>query len=354
MLTIAHQRLHQQRISQPDFETPGAVLGWFGAIQGQDYTGAKWSLGLRLPGSTDADIEGAIADKIILRTWLMRGTLHLVTAADLRWIQELVAPRMLASLARRHQELELDEATFARSNDLLLKALEGGQTLDRAQLLDMLEANGISTKGQRAPHLLQKASLDGLICQGAAPKSNPLYMLLDEATPERNPLGREEALAKIALCYFTSRGPATVQDFAGWLGLPIGEARIGLETVKAQLVEANIDGQIYWCVPAAAEAAAPATYLLPGFDEYILGYKDRSAVLEPQHAGKICPGGNGVFFPTIVIDGQVVGVWKRTLKKDKVIITLEPFNPLTESERDSIAAAVPRYGEFLGLEAVIA
>lgn len=354
MSKIVAHRLYNQQIAQPRCADVGAVLTWMGAIQGQDYPGAKWSLGLRVPGSTDADVEQAIVDKVIVRTWVMRGTLHLMPGVDVRWLVDLLGARLIRQSATRYRELELDEATMQRSNTILVNALAGGKQRTRKDLLALLEAQGISTAGQRGIHLLQRASLDGLICQGTVVRNNPLFMRVDEALPGARSLPRDEALAVLAQRYFSSRGPATVQDFGWWLGLPMADARAGLEAVKAQLVEVIIDGVSYWLSPVTVPAAEGTVYTPPGFDEYLLGYKDRDAVLDPRHAQKVCPGKNGVFFPTMVIDGRVVGVWKRSLKKGQVVIDPQPFAALSEADHAVFTAAIQRFGDFLGLPVVMA
>jgi hypothetical protein len=346
-MNIPQLRLHNQQIARQRFKTPSEVVAWLGALQGQDYAGAKWSIGLRLPGSTEADIEQAIAEKTVLRTWVMRGTLHLVSAADIRWMVALVAPRLIADGVRRRRELELDDATLAQSLDLITAAL-CDRELRRSELMSLLEENGISTKGQRGYHILIYVSQRGLICQNVAERNNPTFMLM----PDAPMLTREEAAAELARRYFTSRGPATVKDFIWWSGLPAAEARAGLEAVKPLLVEEKIDGQSYWLSPTTEPLNdSPSAYLLPGFDEYLLGYTDRSAVLDPQHAPKVCPGGNGIFFPTIVINGQMVGTWKYTVKKGTAIITPTPFETLTDAE--AVAAAAEPFGRYLGLPVVV-
>lgn len=348
---IAQQRLYQQQISHNSFTQPAEVVAWLGALQGQDYAGAKWSVGLRLPGSTDATIEDAINAKTIVRTWALRGTLHLVAATDLRWLLALLAPRLIAGNARRYRELHLDEATLVRSNELLAQALRDGQPRDRPTLLAMLEQQGIATTGQRGVYLLQRASLDGLICQGVAVRNRPTFMAIDERIPTGKMLARAEALAELAQRYFTSHGPATLKDFIWWSGLTAGDARAGLAAVSPQLQQSTMGGQLYWMgqqQPATDYPSQPV-YLLPGFDEYLLGYADRSAVLDPHYANRIVPGGNGVFYPTVVSNGQVVGTWQRTFKKGVVVITAQPFTTLSMAERDGFAAAAQRFGEFLGM-----
>ena len=269
---IAHQRLRSQQIEHTNLKLPGEMVPWLIAVQAQDYAGAKWSLGLRLPECTDADVEAAIAEKTILRSWVLRGTLHFVARTDIHWLLALVAPRIIAGNKRRYRELELDEPTLIRSNDLLMKALQGANQLTCKALLAMLEQNGISTEGQRGIYMLQRASLDGLICQGAVHSNNPNFVKLDEIPHKM--MKREEALAELAGRYFTSRGPATLQDFIWWSGLPAAEARVGLDSIQTQLVHETVDDKTFWGSASIKMARdnPQSLYLLPGFDEYLLAY----------------------------------------------------------------------------------
>jgi len=352
MTSISVHRLHSQQLERTRLEKPDEVVAWLGAVQAQDYAGAKWSIGLRLPESTDAGIEQAISDNAIFRAWAMRGALHFVAASDVRWLLALVAPRIIARNARRYSQLELDERTLARSNAVLAAALQGGKQLNRSELLAVLEQNGISTRGQRAAYMLQRASLDGLICQGVMRRNEPTYLSLDEALPETGAMEHDEAVAELARRYFTSHGPATLQDFVWWSGLPTAEARAGLEEIKAQLVRETVGDRTYWLSRPVPEDSSSAVYLLPGFDEYLLGYRDRSASLDPAYAKRLNAGG-GMLSPAIVVEGRVVGTWKRTFRKDTVVITVSLFASLSEAQNRALDAAVERYSRFVGMPATV-
>ena len=352
---IARLRLYNQQIARTRFKAPDQVVSWLGALQAQDYAGAKWSIGLRLPDATEADIEQAIAAKTIIRTWPMRGTLHFVEAADVHWMLALLTPRVIAGSTGRYRQLELDEAVFARSKELFVKVLQGGKQLTREEMYQLLERNNISTAGQRGYHILGRSAQDGLICFGPPDDKQQTFTLLDEWAPKTKELTRDEALAELVRRYFTSHGPATQQDFAGWSGLTLTETRAGLEMVKSQLRQETISGQTYWMPPdiSPVEDNSPVAYLLPGFDEYMLGYKDRTAVLDPVHSQKIIPGNNGMFSPTLIIDGRVTGTWKRMFKKDTVVITISPFTSLSQAHRGAISAFAERYGRFVGKPPVV-
>lgn len=348
-LDIAHLRLHNQGITPTVMPSPGDVVRRLGAVQAQDYLGTLWALGLRMQQVVESDIEQAIANREIVRTWPMRGTLHFVAPEDVRWMLALLTPRIIAKTARRHQQLELDEATFIKSETVFAKALQGGNSLTRPKIMAVLEQAGISTKGQRGYHMLWRAAQNGLICFGPRQGKQDTFVWLDDWLPPGPSLSRDESLAELARRYFTGHGPATVPDFMWWSGLLTADARAAVEMVAAELVEEVIDGQTYWLssTEAGPKAPSPTVYFLPGFDEYLLGYRDRSAVLDPAHANKIAPGGNGMFNPTIVIDGQVVGTWKRTLRKKSAMIELQPFNPLSDAESEAVATTAEVYGAFL-------
>jgi Winged helix DNA-binding domain len=304
-----------------------------------------------LPNATEADVERALAARTIVRTWPMRGTLHFVAAADVRWILELLTPRIVAGSAGRNKQLELDDAVFARSRDAFINALQGGRQLSRQAMYAVLEAAQISTAGQRGLHILWRLAQDQLICFGARAGKQQTFALLDEWVPAARSLERDEALAELAERYFTGHGPATLEDFVWWSGLKIADARAGLAMAASRLAQDIVDTRVYWMaqdVPAV-RSVSPNAFLLPGFDEFLLGYRDRSAALDPRDAQKVHPGGNGMFSPTIVLYGRVAGTWKRTLKRDAVAIEASPFSPLSKADKQKLATVVESYGNFLDM-----
>jgi len=349
---IAQQRLYNQLITRQTFEKAGDVVRWLCAVQAQDYAAAKWALGLRMQNSTDEIIEQAFTNGTILRTHVMRPTWHFVLPADIRWMLALTAPRVLATIAYYDRTLGLDDTVFTHTNTVLAKALQGGKQLTRAELASVLQQAGIATDNvQRTGHVLMHAELDGIICSGARRGKQFTYALLDERTPQARTLDRDEALAEFARRYFTSRGPATLQDFVWWSGLTVADAKTGLEMVTSQLMHEVVDGQTYWFSSSTSPTndLSQTVYLLPNFDEYIVGYTDRSAIFDASHTNKLDSRSNVLFQHTIVLNGRVVGTWKRTLKKDEVILTPSLFTPLTKDETHALAASAERYGEFLNM-----
>lgn len=351
---VAQRRLLNQRIAGERFDRPDEVVQWMGAMQAQDYRQALWAIGLRTTAATLADVTEAIANRAIVQTWLMRGTLHVVAAENAQWMLELLAPRRLAADRSRRAQLELDDSLLARCAQLIQDALRGGRRLTRSGVMRLLEQARISPSGQRGYHILWYLAQIGLICLGPMRDKEQTIVLLDEWVPASRRLAREDALAELADRYFTSHGPATVDDFANWAGLTLSDARVGLEAVRDGLLAERRDAKVYWVAANAPDHTKHNTsgvYLLPGFDEYLLGYKDRGDVLAPAHAHDVAPGGNGIFFPIIVAGGQVVGTWKRALKQRGVAITLSPFTPLGIS-KERLADAARRFSDFLDVPLV--
>jgi Winged helix DNA-binding domain len=352
-LDIAYHRLHNQFISRQTFERPEDIVQWLGAVQAQDYAAAKWALGLRLQGATNDVIEQAFTSGAILRTHVMRPTWHFVTPADIRWLLALTAPRVNAANAYYYRIAELDDAFFMKSDAVLAKALQGGNQLTREELASTLQQAGIAIDDlRRLGHIIMRAELDGIICSGARRGKQFAYALLDERVPQTRALDRDEALAEFARRYFTGHGPATLQDFVWWSGLTVTDARAGLEVVASQLTHEVIDDQTYWFSASTPPAydLSQTIYLLPNFDEYTVGYTDRSAVIDESDLPKFDARGN-VLNNTIVLDGRVVGTWRRTLKKSTVVITPNLFTSLNEAETRALVAEANRYGAFLGMPA---
>ena len=351
-LDIAHQRLHNQLINHRMFDKSVDVVQWLGAVQAQDFAAAKWAIGLRLSNSTEDDIEQAFTDGAILRTHVMRPTWHFVSPADIRWLLALTAPHVYATMAYYDRQLELDDATFLRVHNTLTKALQDEKQLTRTELASIMQQVGIATEnGQRMAHLLMHAELDGLICSGARRGKQFTYALLDERVPQTPTLDADEALAELVKRYFTSHGPATLQDFIWWSGLSGTEAKTGLERNTSYLLHESINDQTYWFSEATplVQDTVPTAYLLPNFDEYTVSYKDRNAILERVRTSKQAVGASEILSNVIVLDGQVAGTWTRTLTKNTVFVVLSPFTALSTAETYAVTSAAEQYGTFLNL-----
>ena len=350
-IDIAHQRLFNQYLLQPTLSTAQDVASWLGAVQAQDYAAAKWAVGMRMEKANEIDIEQAFNRGSLLRTHLLRPTWHFVTPADIRWLLTLTAPRVHAVNGTMYRQLELDETVFAQCYRVLVKELQDGQQLTRDELREKLRLAGIATDNLlRVTYIMMWAELERIICSGPRRGKQFTYMLLEERVPPAGPLTRDEALAELSRRYFLSRGPATVADFARWSGLTIADARHGLDAVKNLLVEEVIEGRSYWLPPTApiTPAAAPQAYLLSVYDEYVSGYKDRSAIGEAEVGPKLIALGNALAY-IIVVDGQIVGTFRRVLQKKGVTIEANLFRALTEAEDEAMVAAAHRFADFINL-----
>ena len=356
---IAGERLAAMQISpaaheetpdgapEPVADTIARTVGHHLAMQAQDAAGSLWSVGVRT-GATRAEVEAAAQARLITRSWPMRGTLHLMATKDVRWMCRLLAADMTTAERSRHAQLELTPATLDRAREVLAEALAGGEPTPRPQVLDTLRANGIDPSGQRAPHILGRLCQEALLCQGPAYERQPTFVLLDDWVPWSWDPGREEAMATLATRYVAGHGPVTVRDFAGWVGKTLTFAREAVALAADQVRTTEIGGQAY-LVPAEPPAVATtaAVRLLPGFDEYILGYKDRSAMLTPAEELRVVPGKNGMFLGTVTVGGVVVGTWGRRTTPRATVVTVSPFAPLTPTRRRAVERAAAAYGRFL-------
>ena len=314
------------------------------ALQSQDYASGLWTIGLRTNGATRDEVEAAQASGAIVRSWPMRGTLHFVAAEDLGWMLELTAERIIRSTAGRHRQLELADADFERAAAIARERLTGGSRLERRELLAAFDEGGVSTAGQRGVHMLGRLAQLRILVLCSQTRMGALRRVDPEPAAAR---ARRRRCGEFALRYFSSHGPATIRDFSWWSSLTLTEARRGLELAREQLDELEVDGVTYYLRPGL-EPAKAAVHLLPGFDEYLLGYSDRSAPLAGEDGAIIVPGGNGVFLPTIVVNGEVVGSWRRLTKGTKTTLTPQPFHELTATAQKGIESAARRYGRFLG------
>ena len=347
---IALLRLVAQRIAGPPHASATDAVRALTAVQAQEYPGALTSVALRTRSRRRAEVRAALDDGAVVRSWPMRGTLHLTAAEDLPWLLDLLAGRIPGEGSSRWIQLELTARDAARAGELVTAALRGGRRLRRTALLAVLDEGGVPTTGQRGAHLLGHLARTGRICLGPTDGSEQLFVLLDEWVGAPRRPSREEALAELALRYFRGHGPATLRDLVRWAGCTVRDARAGLAGVRTELACIEVDGSEHFLDPevpdrlAACRAQARGVFLLPGFDEFVLGYGDRSAVLEPAFADRIVPGGNGMFRPTVVSDGRIVGTWRYTGSGARRTVTATPFTAFP----DDVASAIPTVAATLG------
>jgi hypothetical protein len=351
---IVKYRLINQQIAETKFTQPIEIVNWFGAMQSQEYAMAKWAIGLRLNGLTDPDIEKEFNSGNILRTHVLRPTWHFVLPADIGWMVQLTAPRINAASASMFRMMGLDNKILKRSNDVLIKALEGGKHLDRNVLREALQKKKIATDEFRLGYLLMRAELDRLICSGPRKGKQFTYALLGERVDPkivRNFTG-DEALLELTSRYFTSRGPATVRDYTWWSGLTVKDAKKGVDLLPNTFVRKSIKGEQYIYagdIPDDASISkSRSSFLMPDYDEYGIAYKDRSAIFSKEKMNLPQRGGNPVFNRMIIIEGRIAGSWRRTINNSSMKIETVPFQPLTGPKKKLLHAAVKRFSAFVG------
>lgn len=349
---LLQQRLTNQQLTQPTFQSAPELVHWCAAIQAQDYEMSKWAVGMRLPQASNEDIEHCIATGQLVRTHVLRPTWHLVHPADVRWMLELTGPGIEQSMGTYNRKLELDEKVFRKSNKVFEKLLAGGKQLKRTELADALEAAKIPTNDLRMNFLLIKAELDMVICNGGKKDKQITYALFEERVPPAPKKKREEALATLALRYFNSHGPATLKDFTGWSGLTITSAREGLQLIKEQLAHDTFGGLDYYGPLHSQEIKSKRNevLLIPNYDEYLVAYKDREVVLNADNVSQLNRDGNPLFSNIILVNGEITGTWKRTIKKTDIIMEYTPFVPLSKTTQAGLDKEAARFKQFTGLK----
>lgn len=356
---ILYYRMLNQGILSSGSTRPNECVAKLGAIQAQDYPAALWAIALRSnDGTTKTDVEKEIANGKIIRNWLMRGTLHFSSQSDTRWMFNMLAPKLSKIALLRDRNLGLTNDVIERTKSLFYKALKGGKQLPRKEMYSIMEKGGVPIKNNLGYHMLYRAAWDGLICFGPYKGKDPTFTLFDDWVPKAKPLTREESLARFALRYFTGHGPATMQDYIWWSGLGVTEARIGIEKSLSKLKKAVIKDKTYYMPNRMPKRKSiQSVQLLPAFDEYLISYKDRQIALSRPETRRVLANGNatfvhsnGIFLPIMVIDGYVVGTWKKVKGKAKTAITLAPFGKLSSGHLSRIADAAKKYGIFLGVD----
>jgi hypothetical protein len=330
------------------------VVGWFGALQSQDYHPAKWAVAQRLgPGVTDADLDRAFDDGAILRTHVLRPTWHFVAPSDLRWLLELTAPRVHALNGYAYRQTDLDTAVLHRAADLIADAVAGGNHLTRAEIATMLDRNGITATGVRLGYILIHAELERVVCSGRLKGKQHTYALLDERAPRAASLDREVALAELVRRYFTSHGPATARDLSWWSSLTLADIATGLALTGDALERLDVDGVTYWSAPDVppSPAPSPSVRLLQAYDEYIVGYTQSKFLLDLGGLVAAAPDKLALPNGVIVVDTQVAGRWKRSVRKDGVVVEAALYRPFDAAESQALQIAADELGGFLGARA---
>jgi hypothetical protein len=351
---LATTRLRAQGLAGARFDKPEEVVAWFGAMQSQEYAFAKWSIGQRCRGVDEPLVNEALARGSILRTHLLRPTWHFVLPADIRWMQQLTAPRVRAMMASYDRALEIDEPFLARCYRVIEAGLEGGRHLTRLEISKALQHAGLDVTGQRLGHVMMYAELGALVCSGAPKGKQQTYALLDERGPPTAPLERDEALAKLTTRYFASHGPATARDFRWWSSLTSPDAKRGIDAAAKELERREVNGRAYWLAPSGSiprRGRAPAAHLLQCYDECIISYSESRDVML-SGGGTLPSVVNGTLFAhSVLLRGRWVGFWRRVVKAKSIDVEMRPVRRLTRAEAEEVEDAAARYGQFAGAPA---
>lgn len=335
------QRLRNQGLLKPQGKTPADVVRALGAVQAQDYAGARWAVGQRMPKATDAAVAAACDAGDIIRTHILRPTWHFVAPEDLRWMQALTGLRVHSANASWYRLFGMDAVTLSKSRKILERILRGHAYLTRTEIGERFEREGIpGATGGRLAALMMHAELECVVCNGPTRGKQSTYALVDERVPASPVFTVEERLGMLATRYFSSHGPATLKDFVWWSGLTVGQAREAIALTGSGLVRASVGDTAYWSTPTRAKAVVPngRAWLLPNYDEYSIAYKNR------ELTGSV----NGTYPNLLMIDGMLAGTWGRKLSTKDVIVEVRPFRKLSASSRKAVVSAVNSYGAFLG------
>ncbi len=348
---IINLRLQNQQLSGTSFAKPADLVAWMGAIQAQDYAGAKWALANRLKKPVESEIDKALNDGEILRTHVLRPTWHFVSPKDIRWMLQLTEPRISAFCAKHFRDLQLDNSILRRSNNVIARALEDGRHLTKKEIGDALRQARIETEELRLTFIIIRAELDQLICNGARRGKQFTYALLDQRAPNSKRLDKDEALAELAKRYFTSRGPATVRDLSWWSGLSHVDARRATENIKSQMSLEVVNEQTYFFMPSGKNPVKGSrVHLLPPWDEYTVAYKDRSLVIDPEFEKE---AGHGIFNSNIVVNGYLKGSWRRELKGNRLVFESRYFSSPSRALLQKVSSTAKLYAKFLGKDLIL-
>jgi hypothetical protein len=348
---ISQLRLQNQQIGGTEFNSVKELVHWMGAIQAQDYGMAKYAIGVRLKNAVHQTVEDAINKAEIIRTHVLRPTWHFVAAEDIRWMLELTAKNLNRAMSSNNKRLELDEKTFKKSNGIIEKILRDGKHLTRKEIMAALEKKGIKTNDLRASHIMLRAETDLVVCNGIKKDKQFTYALLDERIASTRKISKEQALSQLAQRYFSSHGPATLQDFSWWSGLSFTDSKQALELIKSNLVSEKVKEHTFWYSNNVIEKSKnDKLFFLPSYDEFLISYKSREISMDPKFSSQTFST-NGIFNPIIVHNAKVIGIWKPQLKKE-ILIKEYFFVPPTANQKRLCSKAAKEFGTFMQMKVI--
>ncbi len=342
---IQRIRLHNQLLNGSRFTRPEEIVSYMGAMQSQAVEMAKWGVGLRLPGATIRSIDEAIDSGKIIRTHILRPTWHFVSAADIHWMLDLSIPRIKPIFESYCRMINVDEALIIRGLQVVERVLEGHNYLTRQEIADHIKAEGMTVDNHIVNQIMSRAEIERIVCNGRQQGGKQTYALLDEWVPRQDAPDREASLERLARAFFTSHAPATLQDFVWWSGMLTSDARKAIDAISSDFVSETVNGRTFYFhkdtqMPTGTESSA---LLLPAFDEFVVSYKDREEILEKEHHRKIITR-TGIFSPTIMYDGRVIGSWKKAKKG----IDMFFFNEVKKEVRLLFGETEQLYNAYLG------
>ena len=343
---LISQRLKNQALTGSSFKKATEVVEYMCAIQAQEYAMAKWAIGLRSPGSREQDVDKAFNEGKILRTHVLRPTWHFISPKDIRWMLELTAPRIHIANNFMCRKLGLDKKLLKKSAGIFVKALEGGKHLSRSALQELLQKNKIGSQGHHLSYITMYAELEGLICSCPREGKQFTYALLDERAGKQKKLDHDEALAELSRRYFISRGPATIKDYCTWSGLSVKDAKEGIASLEKNILKESFQDAEYYSMSSSKNTKALRSFLMPDYDEYGMGYKDRSAIFNAAKYKAAVSRGNPVFNRMIILNGRIEGTWQRTFQKKEIAVETFPFSKLNSSKQKLLKEAVKDFQRF--------
>ena len=348
---ISTIRAYNQQLNQSQFSTAKELVGYMGAMQAQDFPMARWAVGLRLAEATDKTIEAAYNNGEIIRTHVMRPTWHFVSPADIYWMIELTAPRIKPLLKSGDLKLELTPKLLNKCYQLIENELSSNGSITRGDLKQLFENAKINTDENRLSHIMMNAELDSLVCSGPLKNTKLTFALLSERVPHKQTLSKDESLAELAKRYFSSHGPATIQDFVWWSGLSVSDAKKSIEINKNILISETIENEVYWFSNLSSlQTNQSVVHFLPAFDEILISYRNRNAIINTSHNKKAISD-NGIFRPIIVVNGHVAGIWRRATKKNRIEIEISLFFQHDNEIISLIEYEVSNYVKFINMPA---
>lgn len=348
MRELEYLRRACHQLSRPAFGRPEELVAWMGAVQAQEYTMAKWAVGVRLQEGRCTAVDKALQEGKIVRTHIMRPTWHYVAGEDLHWMLQLSSERVRKAIDGwvKGSGLDIPESDYSRCNDLLGRMLEGKHHLSREEIETELGRAGMAVADDRTKRYLLRAELEGIVCSGGDKQGKPTYALLYEQVGPGRSLSREEALAELAGRYFRSHSPAGIADFAWWSGLPLTEARRAAGLLEGKLIREKFGEKEFWVHESCREEEAEeAVCFLPPFDEYLIAYKDRASVLDPEYFPKAFNKW-GIFYPVILCGGRLAGNWSKSVKRGRMVFTVTWFGNKPAAGKQDVEKAAKRYAAF--------